>query len=121
MTESNSLTEIETRLKALDGAPRSLDILRQAIELAATTSSSPVNLGMDARVLRVQTNIASWKIELDEAGYHCFCSQAGDSSDNHEQSTSKLTWEIVGHPIQMQRIRESAAAAAKRFLAQKKL
>jgi hypothetical protein len=55
-------------------------------------------------------------IRLDENDYHCFYSRRGDTRDSHEQSTSKLAWSIVGHPLAIQRAKELGAAAAKRML-----
>ena len=111
MLDANAIAELEKRLQQMDAQPRSLDLLKQALETVAATLSVQVKIRTGNSSLLVESDGADWVIKLEDNDYHYTGMKQANSWDRRGQSTSKLTWSIMG-ATQHFRVRAVVAAAA---------
>jgi hypothetical protein len=119
MLQPDALAELENRVKGMDALPRSLDLLRLAIEATAAGLSIQVKMQMDGSYLRVEHDGSCWNVRVEDNDYHYFYMHHADTWDSHEQSTSELAWDIVGLPRLFRRAIALAAAKAQGEIAKK--
>jgi hypothetical protein len=112
MLDADAIAELEMRLRQMDAQPRSLDLLKLAIETIAASLSVQVEIQMKDSWLSVKNDGADWVVKLKENDYHYFFRERADTWDKHGQCTSKLAWSIMG-PRHYLRVRAVAAAAAR--------
>jgi hypothetical protein len=101
MLDADAIAQLEKRLHQMDGLPRDLHRLKDAIDAIAALLSLQVKIGMEDSSLSARRGGTRYVVYLKENAYHYSYWHGPDAGNGREQDTSKLAWMIAGRNPQV--------------------